>query len=1106
MHSREKAMSDRMKPQDITDLYRWIVCEYEKERSIFCIPEEKFYRHHGSSRFQIWGSGIETPFGPASGPHTQLARNIVSSYLCGARYIELKTVQTLDDLKIEKPCIDARDEGYNTEWSQELSLDESYDEYVKAWVLIHLLKYRLGLSDSKDGPGFAFNMSVGYDLEGIKGEKVDRFIERMRNPGVDIDRYTAILGERFPDTTAVAVSRGMVHSVTISTMHGCPPAEIEGIAKHLMKEKKLDTYVKLNPTLLGAGKVRSMLEALGYGYIELHDATFEKDLGWNDATALIGRLCAFAKEHGRRFGVKLSNTLANRNTGGSLPGDERYMSGRALFPVTAHLAYKVSDAFCGKLPISYCGGTSIHNLHSLLDAGIFPVTMATELLKPGGYLRLFQLASSLKDRTPAHPGKEGIDTGRLEKIVHESMKGPFYKKLFRGHHSLKDDTPLGWFDCIQAPCVARCPIGQNVPGYMERIEENDPNGAMAVILQDNPLPHITGYICDHQCMSRCIRWDYDNPIGIRAVKRYAALNGDVNKALNTVSGSKGRRSKKVAVIGGGPAGLAASYFLTLQGFTVTLFEREKAPGGTVRKSIPRFRLPDEIIDRDIDILHRAGVRFETGCSEQFFVDALFDSGFHYIVLAIGAQKPKELDLGQDSDTAGFYTGIGFLNMLKAGPSPQTGERVLVVGGGNSAVDAARAAKRLCPRSVEIVYRRDLASMPADDEEIDACIEEGIEIRELLSPVRLHMDKRTVRGLECAPMRLDETDSTGRRAPVPKGGGTVVLKADTVILAIGEQTPTEALRKNNIATSPEGRIEVDPETLETCVSRVYAAGDCVRGPATVVEAIADAKTVSGAIATREKAGETPGFFFTEDHTYTAAPEDKRTDRNSRHGEVFLFEPERKLPLDGRNGFETVIQTLSREDARTEGARCLQCASLCNRCVETCPNRANVAVGFDPVRIGVPVLKDGVVHTEELSVRQTIQILHLDRFCNECGNCETFCPHSGGPYEKKLTLFSDEESFESSKNSGFQPLREENGIKRFLCRANDTRFFLAMEGKKISFSFSAGDTPPSVVFSVKDKKNPKLISANGVKTLDTVPFFSVWLVADAVLQNMPYLLTG
>jgi len=1102
-------MSDRMKPQDITGLYQWIVREYENERSIFGIPEEKFYRHRSKEGgFSAWGSRIETPFGPASGPHTQLAQNIVSSYLCGARYIELKTVQEIDSLEIEKPCIDARDEGYNTEWSQELSLEESYDEYVKAWVLIHILKHRFELSKPGDGPGFAFNMSVGYDLGGIRGQRVDRFIERMREPGGDIERYTAALIERFPGIPAVSVSRDMVHSVTLSTMHGCPPAEIEGIARYLMKEKRLDTYVKLNPTLLGAETVRTVLGDLGYGYIRLDDATFEKDLGWDDAVALVGRLLVFAGEQGRRFGVKLSNTLANRNHGDPLPGEERYMSGRALFPVTVRLAQKVSETFSGRLPISYCGGASVHNLHRLLDAGVFPVTMATELLKPGGYLRLFQLASSMRERGPDNHGGDGTDTGRLERLARESMKELFYRKEFRGHHSLKHTTSLGWFDCIEAPCVARCPIGQDVPGYMERIEENDPTGAMALILQDNPLPHITGYICDHQCMSCCVRWDYDNPIGIRAIKRYASLKADVGAALKAVSGVTKNGGKKIAVIGGGPAGLASSCFLSRMGFSVTLFERERKPGGTVRKSIPTFRLPDEIIDRDIDILRRTGVLFETGCSADFSVEALFGFGFHYIVIAVGAQKPKELDLGRTEQTAGFYTGIGFLDSVKAGAAPSVGERVLVVGGGNSAVDAARAAMRFGPRSVEIVYRRDTSSMPADQEEIDACTEEGITIRDLLGPSRLLAEEGTVRGMECVPMRLGETDSTGRRAPVPTEGEPVVLEADTVILAIGEETPTETLEKNMIPTTRGGRISVDERTLETKLPRVYAAGDCVRGPATVVEAIADAKTVSAAIAAREnESREDPGLFFTVDHTYITLPPEIVRDRNRRHGEVSIFEPERKLPLDGRNGFETVIQTLHGQDARTESARCLQCSSLCNRCVETCPNRANVAIRFDPVCMTVPAWKNMTMKNVELSIRQTIQILHLDRFCNECGNCETFCPHTGGPYERKLTLFSDGESFEASQNSGFAALGEQDGAARFLCRANGSSFSLEINSDEISFSLqSSDDRSPFLRFSVKDRKNPKLLSKNGAVTLDTSPLFGVWLIVDAVLRTTPWLLSG
>ncbi|MCK5033963.1 MAG: putative selenate reductase subunit YgfK, partial [Calditrichia bacterium] len=255
-------MSDKMRPIEFKKLLHWIFEEYHSSQSVFGIPKEQFYYHKNSNSFQIFNNSLDTPVGPAAGPHTQMTQNIISSYLVGGRFMELKTVQIMDELEIEKPCIDASDECYNTEWSQELTLKQSFDEYLKAWILLHLIKESFGLSDSVE-PGFIFNMSVGYDLKGIQTERMDSFIENLKDASKSalFEKYKSTLKSEInninlPNIIDVEkiinnISPHISNSVTLSTMHGCPPQEIESIAKYMIEEKGFHTYVKLNPTLLG---------------------------------------------------------------------------------------------------------------------------------------------------------------------------------------------------------------------------------------------------------------------------------------------------------------------------------------------------------------------------------------------------------------------------------------------------------------------------------------------------------------------------------------------------------------------------------------------------------------------------------------------------------------------------------------------------------------------------------------------------------------------------------------------------------------------------------------------------------------------------------------
>jgi putative selenate reductase len=1053
-------MSDRMNPLGIELLADWMFSEYESKGSIFSIPEHAFHRRNSFSnrlKIQVFGKTIETPFGPAAGPHTQLAQNIICAYLTGCRFIELKTVQKLDALEFEKPCIDAFDEGYNTEWSQELKLEESADQYISAWVLIHVLNEKLGLSPTEADSGCAFNMSVGYDLEGIKSSKMQRFISRMLSPEEEIAWRVELLRDRFPEISHVRVPDKMIHSATISTMHGCPPDEIEGMARYLIAEKGLHTYIKLNPTLLGKKDVRKILRHTGYGYVTIADETFEKDLQFTDAVTLVKNLKDFAKTEKKHFGVKLSNTLANKNISESLPGAERYMSGAPLFPITVHCALRLAGALEGKINISFCGGASSGNIKDILETGIHPVTLSTDALKPGGYLRFLHIAETLEEHPPALPPMDGgIRLASLEDLARRALDDPLYQKKHKKTSSIKLESKLQSLDCIVAPCIAACPIRQDIPEYIEHIQKGDYTGALRAVMKKNPLPNITGYICDQKCIDHCVRWDYDNPVHIRALKRIAAEKGNLRLLAEEMKTDidKRTRAKSIAVIGSGPAGLASGFFLRREGYDVTVMEMKNSSGGTVRHAIPRFRLPDEVIARDVKFIESLGVRVRTAEKNEFSINELKAQGFDYIVIATGCGMVKELDIGIPEGTEGYYTGMGFLEMVKRKETPAVGSSVLVVGGGNSAVDAARTALRFSPKKVSLVYRRDLANMPADPEEITACIEEGVEILELLAPSELITENCRITGLRCQKMRLGEPDESGRKRPVPIDGEYLTLEADTLIAAIGEGVDTPVIMENGILVDTAGRIKVNEKSCETSVSGVFAAGDCVRGPATVVEAIADARKVCRGVIEKEGAALSKDLTA---RTYTEASSERRSQVMKKHGHIRHSSPVKTLPLDERRNFDTVIHTLSPNHARRESERCLVCSEVCNKCVETCPNRANIPIDFTPVELSVP---DSLSHLagqllssapaiprKTITFAQSVQILHIDDFCNECGNCETFCPHTGKPYTDKFTFFSSRAAFENSKNSGFHKKpAETDHTEHYRCRIERTEFDMLIDEKR------------------------------------------------------------
>ncbi len=970
-------MTDKMMPLSFEKLLSWIFQEYEQNKSIFGIHDTQFYHKKNKKYYKVLNSSIEEPIGPAAGPHTQLAQNIIVSYLCGGRFFELKTVQKLDELEIEKPCIDAPDEGYNTEWSTELTVTQAYEEYLKAWFVLHLLKDEFKLSVNEH-TGFLFNMSVGYDLEGIKTKKIDDFIEQLKNAERNplFNQYANIL-EKFAEVNPkysksienvlIQISPNISDSITLSTMHGCPPHEIESICEYLITEKKLHTFVKLNPTLLGYDRVREILDGQGFLHIVLKRESFEKDLQFGDAVPMLERLAQIAEAEGRNFGIKLSNTLAVMNKDTTLPGDEKYMSGRALYPLTINLAAEISEKLEGRLPISFSGGASYWNIIDILETGIKPITLATDLLKPGGYVHLKQLAETIEDNNISD--YKNIQVDKLVLLAEKAIHNIQFSKKEYPSSELKIEKELPLLDCFIAPCKERCPIHQDVPEYIRAIEEGNFEAALSIIYEKNPLPNITGYICDHQCQTKCARWNYEQSVSIRELKKVAATRNETRNSKFEI----GNLKRRVAILGAGPAGLSVAYFLRKYGFAVTIFEREASAGGTVQHVIPQFRIPEEVIQKDIKFLKSLGVKFHFNYQNQNFIKDFQDQEFDHIFIGIGAHIPRMLDWCRGKKN--IFEALSFLGDLKAGKPFKLGKKVAVIGGGNSAMDAARAAIRVQGvEQVSILYRRTQEYMPADKEEFDNALKDGVKFLELINPLGFS-DSEMI----CQKMKLGEKDSTGRRKPIPIENAHEKLKFGSVIMAIGEEVDKELLKENGCAFE-KGKLIYNPDTLETSLENVYIGGDALRGPSTVVESLADGKQAAESILIKE------GIAFDDEPRVKFNKKDRFQQLITHQG--YLQKEKEEL----NNPWEIL----------TESNRCLQCDFLCAKCVEVCPNRANVLFNL----IG-----------EDHPYKNDFQIVHIDDLCNECGNCATFCPYADGkPYKDKFTLYFSEKSFLENTNDG------------------------------------------------------------------------------------------
>ena len=1180
-------MSDRFQPVSMEQLTEWVFTEWESHQSLFGIPGACFFRPQATDRFRItqYGDPLETPIGVAAGPHSQMAQNIIVAWLCGARFIELKTIQTLDELDVSKPCIDLEDEGYNVEWSQELKVHQSFDEYLRAWVLIHALHHKFGFPGER--PGIIFNMSVGYDLKGIRQPNVQWYLDQMRDASTYLPPYVEAVARHYPAVKDIPIPAQLSNTVTLSTMHGCPPDEIEKISAYLMQERKLHTSVKCNPTLLGPERVREILnDDLGYEDIVVPPTAFEHDLKYPDAIQMIHNLRAVADREQLEFGVKLSNTLEVENFRPVFDPKEKmmYLSGRPLHAITTTLASVLAEEFKGALKISYSAGADVFNVAELLRSGMATVTVCSDILKSGGYLRMVQYIDNLNAAMDRVDAKDIPDFVARTAIAHPAFVYDFARMLqdaARTHHGVilkwsvcrdlakklaynprnyqeyrirdwvrawaaqihvedpdvlnklsdevicvcarvnlryyadstftnrllakqtfmtsksKTTRKLDLFDCIEAPCVDECPIDQKVPQYMAAVREGRFADAVEITRQDNPLPTILGRVCDHLCEHTCIRTHYDEPLAIREMKRFI-MDKEVEPRYRHKEPDRG---VKVAIIGGGPAGLATAYQLGQGGYQVTIFEAHAYAGGMVSGTIPSYRLPKYTIEQDQHIIEHLGIeiRYNQQAGRDFTWADLKQEGFKYTVVTVGAQQAKRLGCpGEDCE--GVMDALYYLRRVREQKPVTLGKRIGVIGAGDTAMDAARSAWRLTPPDthISIIYRRTIDQMPADREEVRGLLEEGIKVHELALPHQVLSKDGQLTGLQCKRMKLGERGPDGRKQPEEVPFSEFDIPLDTMILAISQNAILDFFGDDLPELTPKGYIKVDPVTYETSVPGVYSGGDSAAdGPSSIVKACGDGKAIAAAIRRKE---ERPTDLRAAWPIFDKAELIRRRARREFRQHV----PHR--PLGDRKNFEEVVLTMDKETAQAEAARCLDCQNMCSICVGVCPNLAIMTYEITPFEARLPVLtvRNGKVeqaHGTTYRVDQPYQIAILTDFCNECGNCVTFCPTAGEPYKDKPRLYLNRAEFEAETDNAFMVYQEEAG-DRIEARFDGRTHQLRLNGHTLQYT--APDFTAEVAgddFTIKD-----IQLTNGAKDGDILSLKEcavMYVLLNGLRTSMPHI---
>ncbi len=1016
-----KDRSDKFFPLNIKSLLE-IILAGKENGTIFGIDKQFIFSPDKNDHFRIkfFGTVIETPFGLAAGPHTQMAQNILSGWLTGARFIELKTIQVLDSIDVSKPCIDMRDEGYNCEWSQELSVEESFNEYLKAWILIHIVRsmYELG-----SGPdiGTVFNMSAGYDLKGIKSGKVLEFIEKMRNCKKEKDEMLGEISDIYPEISKLYIPDTISDNITISTMHGTPPEEIEAIGNFFMSELGLNTVLKLNPTLLGKDKLTHLLNDIQKFDINVPDSAFEHDPDYAEGINIIENLKMNADSLGVKFGIKLTNTLETINVSTSLPKNEErvYLSGRALHPIAVSLALAIRKAVGSSINISFSAGADAFNLPDLVAVGLKPVTVASDILRPGGYTRFFQYIEELRKADYLFSNENSDHVQNLEIYNSKVINDPKYKNELLKKEIVKGKRKLELFDCIYPPCMEECAASQDIPAYLKLTSKNEFSQGYLKVFETNPFPSVTGLVCDHKCQIRCTREYYDEAVKIKKIKHFLS---DYDGGKDEYFPEKLRDDVNVAIIGGGPAGLTCAHYLSREGVNVTLLEKSVTLGGMVERVIPPFRLGEDSLKKDLENLELSSVNigFESYVDRSLLNDLKSKNDF--VFFATGAVKNIKLKI-EGIESKGVVHPHKLLEGLKSGKVHDLGNKIAVIGGGNTAFDSARSVKKYLGDngSVSILYRRGLKEMPAEPEEIKAAVKEGVEILVLTVPEKVISEDGKVRGLICSRTELSGAGKDGRPYPKKIRGTEFSLTFDSIIPALGQKPDLDSFGLDPGKIPGYENILID--------GNIILGGDCGRGDKTVINAIGDGRSAAEFIL----------------GNISLVP-DKITGRsNGDHDDLIRKRSYRVYSMLSEGG-----EVINATQASEEASRCLECDKLCDLCVTVCPNRANISYKGKTGPFSIPVIDSDSnnVTYRKFEINQEYQVVHITDLCNHCGNCTTFCPTSGKPFMDKPRLALSGESYRVEDNV-FLPFKDHSG-KGLLRKKDKTEEKIVKIGDKIIYS--------------------------------------------------------
>ena len=471
---------------------------------------------------------------------------------------------------------------------------------------------------------------------------------------------------------------------------------------------------------------------------------------------------------------------------------------------------------------------------------------------------------------------------------------------------------------FRAPCQHTCPVGLDVPGYVSLIKSDKPAEAYKLIMQRLPLPMTVGRVCPHPCEKKCRRGQVDEPVSIRHLKRYAS-DYAWEHGLSYTPEIKAAKSERVAVIGAGPAGLSAAWDLAIEGYKVTIFEALPVAGGMLAVGIPEYRLPKEILNKEIENIKKLGIEIKLNTPVND-INALFKDGYKAVFVGIGAHKGDKMGIPGE-ELEGVYDAIDFLRNINLGKFINIGKKVAVIGGGNSAIDAARVALRKGAEEVHIIYRREKADMPAEEEEIAAAKEEGIKLHVLTAPVKVIGKGGKVAAIECSKMALGDFDKSGRRSPKAIAGSEYTIEVDMLIEAIGQRPDTASVKLGDVKTGKGGTLVADKRTLATDQKGVFAGGDAFTGPWTVIEAVASGQRAASSIKrylTGQELQPTVDRKDLQTFEYSnVPPTDAETAEHARVGIAEIRLADRKTSM------KEVVVNYTAKEAKEECSRCLRC---------------------------------------------------------------------------------------------------------------------------------------------------------------------------------------